>query len=50
LKQKVDLTKYIDEHAFNFDHVFDDEASNDDIYLTCVQPIIAAAFEGAKVS
>ena len=50
LKTKVDLTKYIEEHAFTFDNVFGDEASNDDIYLTWVQPIIAAAFEGAKVS
>lgn len=34
LKQKVDLTKYIDEHAFTFDNVFGEESSNDDIYLT----------------
>lgn len=34
LKTKVDLTKYIEEHAFTFDNVFGDEASNDDIYLT----------------
>ena len=50
LKTKVDLTKYIDEHAFTFDNVFDEESTNEDIYITCVQPIIAAAFEGAKVS
>jgi len=50
LKTKVDLTKYIDEHSFTFDNVFGEDATNDDIYLTCVQPIIAAAFEGAKVS
>lgn len=34
LKTKVDLTKYIDEHAFTFDNVFGEEASNDDIYLS----------------
>lgn len=34
LKQKVDLTKYIDEHRFTFDHVFGEDATNDDIYLT----------------
>jgi kinesin family protein 2/24 len=50
LKTKVDLTKYVEEHKFTFDNVFGEEASNEDIYLTCVQPIVAAAFEGAKVS
>lgn len=34
LKTKVDLTKYIDEHAFTFDNVFGEESNNDDIYLT----------------
>lgn len=26
---KVDLTKYIEQHAFNFDDVFDIDATND---------------------
>lgn len=34
LKTKVDLTKYIDEHAFTFDNAFDEEASNEDLYYT----------------
>lgn len=50
LKTKVDLTKYVDEHAFTFDNVFGEEATNEDIYLTCVQPIVVAAFQGAKVT
>jgi len=28
LKNKVDLTKYIEEHNFNFDNVFDDDVDN----------------------
>jgi len=28
LKQKVDLTKYIEEHNFNFDNCFDSDMDN----------------------
>lgn len=28
MKQKVDLTKYIEEHDFNFDNCFDSDADN----------------------
>jgi len=27
-RQKVDLTKYIEEHDFNFDNCFDSDADN----------------------
>lgn len=27
-RQKVDLTKYIEEHEFNFDNAFDSDAEN----------------------
>ena len=27
-RQKVDLTKYVENHEFNFDNVFDKEADN----------------------
>ena len=33
LKIKVDLTKYIEEHAFNFDLAFDETVTNEQIYL-----------------
>ena len=29
---KVDLTKYIEEHLFEFDNAYSDEADNDQIY------------------
>ena len=32
LKNKVDLTKYIEEHRFTFDRAYADESSNQQIY------------------
>lgn len=31
-KQKVDLTKYLDNQPFHFDYSFDEDASNDLVY------------------
>lgn len=45
LKNKVDLTKYIEEHHFNFDSVFSDDSTNENIYLELVRPMVEAAFE-----
>ena len=47
---KVDLTKYIEEHNFAFDGVFSEEVTNQELYLSTVQPIVQAAFQGAKVT
>jgi len=49
-KVKVDLTKYIEEHIFNFDRVFDETATNQQIYLETVRPLVESAFNGAKVT
>ncbi|EGR28800.1 hypothetical protein IMG5_168360 [Ichthyophthirius multifiliis] len=49
-KQKVDLTKFTEEHFFNFDYVFGESCSNEQIYQTVVQPIVIAAFQKAKVT
>ena len=46
----VDLTKYIEEHYFQFDNVFDSDISNQDIYTTCVLPLVCETFKGAKNS
>lgn len=43
-KEKVDLTKYIEEHMFNFDGAFDESKSNHDLYYSCVQPLVGAVF------
>ena len=50
LKVKVDLTKYIEEHAFNFDLAFDENITNEQIYLQTVRPMIEAAFHKIKVT
>jgi kinesin family protein 2/24 len=47
---KVDLTKYIEEHYFQFDNVFDSDISNQDIYTTCVLPLVCETFKGAKTT
>jgi kinesin family protein 2/24 len=47
---KVDLTKYTEEHHFAFDGVFTEEVSNHSLYQNAVQPIVHAAFLGAKVT
>ena len=31
-KQKVDLTKYLDNQTFQFDYAFDENADNDIVY------------------
>lgn len=32
-KQKVDLTKYLDNQVFHFDYSFDETATNDLVYM-----------------
>lgn len=39
-KVKVDLTRYTEEHTFQFDGSFDDDATNEDLYDSCVSPLI----------
>ena len=40
-KLKVDgISKYLDNVAFEMDHAFGEEESTDDIYETCIQPLI----------
>ncbi|CAD8082578.1 unnamed protein product [Paramecium sonneborni] len=48
IKQKVDLTKYVEQHHFNFDLAFDESVNNEGVYATAVRPIIEAAFNKAK--
>ena len=46
---KVDLTKYVEHHAFAFDDVLDEEVSNDAVYCSTVQPLVATIFRNGKV-
>ena len=49
-KTKVDLTQYTEEHAFNFDDVFDPEASNDEVYRATIAPLVGTTFDKCKVT
>lgn len=44
------MTKYIEEHHFGFDNVFECDADNQSIYIECVQPLVAEAYKGAKTT
>ena len=50
LKIKVDLIKYVEEHAFNFDLAFDEDVTNEQIYLQTVRSMIEATFLKAKAT
>ena len=50
LKNKVDLTKYIEEHKYTFDRAYDENSSNQLIYDEMLQPMIEAAFNKTKIT
>jgi kinesin family member 2/24 len=50
IKEKVDLTKYIEEHSFTFDNVFEHDQDNNEIYNECVLPLVSETFKGAKTT
>ena len=50
LKNKFDLTKYIEEHKFTFDRAYDENSSNQLIYNEMLKPMIAAAFNKTKIT
>lgn len=50
LREKVDLTKYIEEHTFTFDAVFSDNQDNYDVYNSIIAPLVSSAFNKSKVT
>lgn len=50
LKEKVDLTKYVDTHAFQFDRVFGERASNAAVYERTAKPLVDALFGGGRAT
>lgn len=50
LKLKVDLTKYWEMHKYNFDNCFDHTSDNQNIYDTCVHPLIECFFAGSNTT
>ncbi|XP_063066412.1 kinesin-like protein KIF2A [Engraulis encrasicolus] len=44
-KQKVDLTRYLDNQTFRFDYAFDDSATNEMVYRFTARPLVETIFE-----
>ncbi|KAI8640751.1 P-loop containing nucleoside triphosphate hydrolase protein [Parasitella parasitica] len=49
-KMKVDLTRYIEQHSFTFDDVFDSDETNEKIYSRTAQPLVKYVFDGGKAT
>ncbi|KAF7652965.1 hypothetical protein LDENG_00088840 [Lucifuga dentata] len=49
-KQKVDLTKYLDNHVFQFDYSFDETSTNDLVYKFTAKPLVQSIFEGSMAT
>ena len=49
-KQKVDLTKYTERHELHFDHVFDVNITNGEIYDTTIAPMLPVIYAGGRAS
>lgn len=49
-KQKVDLTKYLDNQNFHFDYSFDDTATNELVYKFTAKPLVQSIFEGGMAT
>ncbi|CAL8344472.1 unnamed protein product [Merluccius merluccius] len=49
-KQKVDLTKYLENQVFQFDYSFDETATNELVYKFTAKPLVHAAFEGSMAT
>lgn len=49
-RQKVDLTRYLENHIFRFDYAFDDTASNELVYKYTAKPLVHTIFEGGMAT
>ncbi|KAI5190231.1 kinesin family member 2/24 [Nematocida minor] len=47
-KQKIDLTPYMEPHAYSFDRAYGEYASTTDIYRECVQGMVEYALNGGS--
>ncbi|KAG2466590.1 KIF2A protein, partial [Polypterus senegalus] len=44
-KQKVDLTRYLENQTFRFDYAFDDSTTNEMVYSFTARPLVETIFE-----
>ncbi|XP_063046112.1 kinesin-like protein KIF2C isoform X2 [Engraulis encrasicolus] len=49
-KQKVDLTKYLENQVFHFDYSFDEDANNELVYRYTARPLVRSIFEGGMAT
>ena len=49
-RTKVDLTRYTECHSFTFDEVLDEDASNDQVYASAVEPLISVVFQRGRAT
>ncbi|XP_044741565.1 kinesin-like protein Klp10A [Chrysoperla carnea] len=49
-KNKVDLTKYLENQHFRFDYVFNEQCSNDLVYKYTAKPLVKTIFEGGMAT
>lgn len=49
-KKRVDLTTYMENHEFDFDQVFDERSSNEEVYLATTYPLLKYVFEGRNAT
>jgi kinesin family protein 2/24 len=49
-KQKVDLTRYLENQMFRFDYAFDESADNELVYKYTAKPLVQTVFEGGMAT
>lgn len=49
-KQKVDLTKYLENQHFRFDYAFDESCTNELVYKFTAKPLVKTIFEGGMAT
>ncbi|CAH0557469.1 unnamed protein product [Brassicogethes aeneus] len=49
-KNKVDLTKYIENHVYKFDYTFNETCINECVYKYTAQPLVNTIFEGGMAT
>ncbi|KAL1110375.1 hypothetical protein AAG570_007906, partial [Ranatra chinensis] len=49
-KNKVDLTKYLENQQFRFDYAFDETSSNEIVYKYTAKPLVQTIFEGGMAT
>ena len=46
----MDLSKFVEMHQFSFDCTLDEGVTNDQVYRSTVQPLVATLFRGGKAT